>query len=66
MSNTSDKCDDLRHKFNAIRGKDLSTHMELVALETFIKEVNRGQGLGFTVFGIVIDRAMVNRIFSTL
>ena len=66
VTRTSDKCDQLRAKLNEKRGNDLDTHMQIVALETYLKEFNRGQGLGFTVFDVVIDIAMTNKIFSTL
>ena len=66
VSSTSDKCDELRDKINAKRGDDLTAHLELASLETYMKELNRGQGLGFVVSGIVIDIGMMNRIFSAL
>lgn len=66
VTSTSDKCDQLRAMLNNKRGNDLDTHMQVVALEIYLKELNRGQGLGFAVFGIVIDIPMANKILSSL
>ena len=46
VSTTSTSCDTLREGLNVKRGSDLSTHLQLAALETYMKELNRGQGLG--------------------
>ena len=48
VASCSENCDTLRHVLNHKRGEDLSdleTHNALAALETFMKELNRGQGL---------------------
>jgi hypothetical protein len=66
VTDTATTCDTLRERLNTKRADDLSNHPELIALETYMKELNRGQGLGFTVFGIVIDVTMVNKIYSAL
>ena len=56
VSDTSDKADNLRDGINKKRVKDLSVHLELAALEACMNNENRGQGLGFVVFGVVIDK----------
>ena len=59
VSATSDKADILRDGINKKRGEDLSevsVHLELAALEAYMNNENRGQGLGFVVFGVVIDK----------
>ena len=73
VSTTSDKCDTLRDLINNKRGDDLSlgsisidTAIQLGELERYLQNLNRGQGLGFVMFGIVIDKGMMNRIFSAL
>eukprot|EP01048_Picozoa_sp_COSAG05_P020282 COSAG05_NODE_3406_length_2084_cov_1.447859_1_plen_442_part_00 len=73
ISTTSDKCDTLRDLINKKRGNELSlgsissdTALQLAELEKYLQNLNRGQGLGFVMFGIVIDKAMMNRIFFAL
>ena len=56
VSATSDKADILRDGINKKRLEDLSAHHELAALEACMNNENRGQGLGFVVFGVVIDK----------
>ena len=56
VSATSDKADILRDGINNKRLEDLSVHLELAALEACMNNQNRGQGLGFVVFGVVIDK----------
>ena len=59
VSATSDKADILRDGINKKRGEDLSevsVHLELAVLEAYMNNQNRGQGLGFVVFGVVIDK----------
>ena len=56
VSATSDKADIMRDGINKKRGGDLSVHHELAALEAYMNNENRGQGLGFAVFGVVIDK----------
>ena len=56
VSATSDKADILRDGINKKRGEDLSDHHELAALEAYMNNENRGQGLGFVVCGVVIDK----------
>ena len=56
VSATSDKADILRDGINKKRLEDLSVHLELAALEACMDKENRGQGLGFVVFGVVIDK----------
>jgi hypothetical protein len=70
--NTSDNCDKLRDIINKQRGDELEsginekTELQLVALERYIQNLNGGQGLGFVVFGVVIDIGMINKIFTAL
>eukprot|EP01047_Picozoa_sp_COSAG01_P028524 COSAG01_NODE_1918_length_8905_cov_2.532591_7_plen_455_part_00 len=70
--NTSDNCDKLRDIINKQRGDELETginektELQLVALERYIQNLNSGQGLGFVVFGVVIDIGMINKIFTAL
>ena len=56
VADTSDKADNLRMGINKKRGKDLPVHHELAALEAYMDNENRAQGLGFVVFGVVIDK----------
>eukprot|EP01043_Picozoa_sp_COSAG02_P026824 COSAG02_NODE_1556_length_11948_cov_8.326441_5_plen_537_part_00 len=57
----STKCDDLKEKLNAVRISDLSPEIDarLIILERAMANVNRGQGVGFNVFGFVIDKKML-------
>lgn len=58
LSRASDMCDELYATINDKRGQHLGepgwgSEMELVRLERYLARLNRGQGLGFLVFGIV-------------
>ena len=76
LSQASDRCDELRDAINTKRGDDLGkdtdaaamqlSELELRRLEMYLDNLNRGQGLGFLVFGIVIDKGMLNTIFTAL
>ena len=70
ISNTSDACDALRDAINTKRGDNLGKLHEhgshLLEMEKYLEKLNRGQGLGVTVFGVVIDAAMMNKIFTSV
>jgi hypothetical protein len=57
----STACDDLKERLNQVRINDLnrSTHERLAILESAMANVNHGQGVGFSVFGYVIDKNML-------
>ena len=57
----STACDDLKEKLNAVRISDLSPEIDarLIILERAMANVNHGQGVGFNVLGIVIDKKML-------
>ena len=57
----STKCDDLKEKLNAVRISDLTPEIDarLIILERAMANVNHGQGVGFDVKGIVVDKKML-------
>ena len=57
----STACDDLKEKLNAVRISDLSPEIDarLIILERAMANVNHGQGVGFDVKGIVVDKKML-------
>eukprot|EP01043_Picozoa_sp_COSAG02_P054110 COSAG02_NODE_6075_length_3821_cov_16.445401_2_plen_461_part_00 len=57
----STSCDDLKEKLNEVRINDLSPEVDnrLIILERAMANVNHGQGVGFKVFGIVVDKQML-------
>ena len=64
----STACDDLKEKLNAVRISDLSPEIDarLIILERAMTNVNHGQGVGFNVFGFVIDKKMLTLMAAKL
>ena len=57
LASTSTHCDYLMDELNEARikaGKDC--HLKIHCLETSLKQLNNGQGLGFVMGGTVIDK----------
>eukprot|EP01046_Picozoa_sp_COSAG06_P115502 COSAG06_NODE_62407_length_265_cov_0.620482_2_plen_58_part_01 len=52
----SSSCDDLIEDLNKLRLEsfDTETHLRVGQLETALKNVNHGQGVGFCVGGLVL------------
>lgn len=61
---TSHACDILMDVLNSRRTKD--THDEILWLETKLKQLNKGQGLGIAVFSTVLDRSTLRQVFVTV
>jgi hypothetical protein len=62
----STSCEDLLESLNAIRlANPLSVEVDerVTILEKCLTNVNRGQGIGFKVFDIVISRKVLTRVF---
>ena len=64
----STACDDLKEKLNEVRISDLSPDIDarLIILERAMANVNHGQGVGFNVLGIVIDKKMLTLMAARL
>ena len=57
---TSSRCDLLSDSLNAVAiSHGPECHLRLDYLETRLRRMNRGQGLGFRVFGVVVDRRLL-------
>lgn len=68
----SSECDDLKERLNRMRitNFDVETHERLLILETAMEKSNHGQGIGFCVLGVVIDKpvlyAYTNKFFGVV
>jgi hypothetical protein len=62
VANVSTKCQDLLEQLNAVRINDLGQHLRLVALETALRNLNKEQGLGIVVAGILFDTNLVKKL----
>jgi hypothetical protein len=58
LADASSECDLLVKDLNDKRLKDPSdaTHVTIVKLETMLGQLNKNQGLGFVLFGVVLDK----------
>eukprot|EP01047_Picozoa_sp_COSAG01_P005217 COSAG01_NODE_176_length_22957_cov_72.262096_24_plen_404_part_00 len=54
----SSECDELKERLNKrrINSFDVDSHNRLLILETAMEKSNHGQGIGFCVLGVVIDK----------
>ena len=64
VAQVSTKCQDLLEQLNAVRINDLGHHLRLVALETALRNLNKEQGLGIVVAGIVFDTKLVKKLLA--
>lgn len=63
VASTSNRCDHLLDELNNLRkiwGPECNE--EITWLETSLMRLNRGQGLGFTISGVVIDRRFLKNL----
>ena len=63
VADVSTSCDDLLASINERRIEDLERGALLFQLETALKNLNNGQGLGFVVFENVLDKKRLRQIF---
>lgn len=63
LAQTSTACSDLMDYLNAQRTQNLNLHERLSALETALRQHNKGKGLGFVVGGIVVDVRLLSQAF---
>jgi hypothetical protein len=61
----STSCDDFMDDLNTLRGEnfDDDTHARIFKLETFLRNVNHGQGIGFKVGGLVLTKKFLFIMF---
>lgn len=61
MCGTVIECDDLKERLNKMRitNFDVANHERLLILETALEKSNHGQGIGFCVLGVVIDKPVL-------
>ena len=59
-------CDDLIEELNAKCLENMGNRAVVAPLIDTLNMLNGGQGLGFRVFGVVIDKKMLFRIGSTM
>ena len=60
----STNCDRLLMKLNAIRLNDVSheVHERVLVLETGLRNANTGKGIGFSVYGVVVNKKMIYKV----
>lgn len=63
LAQTSTACSDLMDYLNIQRTQNLNLHERLSALETALRQHNKGKGLGFVVGGIVVDVRLLSQAF---
>ena len=62
-STVSTCCADLLEALNDLRAEgELEKLPRILELELFLKNKNRGQGLGFVVLGVVLDKRMLAKL----
>ena len=66
LAGTSTACEYLLDALNRKRLEDLGHHDRVEALETALRQLNRGKGLGFTLFGTVISHHVLKQLFAPL
>lgn len=67
LANTSSQCDELLGVLNAARVKHGPTvHEKIAYLEACLRNLNRGQGLGFKVAAVVVDRRFLKQLSVAL
>ena len=65
VASASSNCDSLMNELNdkRLEAMDLETDQKLQVLERALSLKNAGQGIGFSVHGVVVDRKMLSRVF---
>ncbi|CAE7832279.1 unnamed protein product [Symbiodinium sp. KB8] len=71
-ASVSDECAELMEHLNNVRAQEISKEVkvevdrEIRLTETYLNEVNRGQGLGFVLYGFktVVDKRMILSMFA--
>lgn len=70
VAKTSTRCDQLMDQLNAVRIKYLNAPYDVEErvgrLETALMRLHRGQGLGFTCAGVVIDTKFLKNLFIAI
>lgn len=55
--------DTLLIALNKQRVDDLQSHEAVASLETALRQLNKGKGFGFLVFGTVVDKRVLQQLF---
>ena len=63
LAQVGSRCDDLHDALNDKVLKDLRYHGRLDALIKGLRRLNNGQGLGFSIAGLVLDKRTLGKIF---
>jgi hypothetical protein len=65
VASASSSCDSLMNELNdkRLEAMGLETDQKLQVLERALSLKNAGQGIGFSVHGVVVDRKMLSRVF---
>lgn len=59
----SSRCNDMLEQLNELRCLgDGSAHERVFPLETYLRQVNKGQGIGFKIFSAVVDRRALKQL----
>jgi len=66
VANVSTSCDDVLEQLITIRKTDLGTHSQLQSLETALRYLSGGDGLGFMLFGVVLDKSKQKALITTV
>lgn len=66
LAQVSTLCDDLIEGLNYKCVEDIAARPVVAPLVETLQMLNAGQGLGFQVFGVVVDRKMLFRIATTM
>ena len=56
----SSRCDEFMDSLNEKRTQE--NHEQILWLETKLSKLNKGQGLGFSVYGVVLDRKTLKNL----
>jgi hypothetical protein len=64
----SSNCDILMENLNRVRLNDLNLqqHQRVSVLETALKNVNNGQGIGFKVLGLVVNKQKLRQMTASV
>lgn len=66
LAHLSSKCDGLHEALNTKRLNNLNDGANIEQLERALERLNKGKGIGFVVFGYVLDIPTMKRVLSLL
>ena len=66
LANVTSRCEEIRKALNELRLRDLNVDLRILALERAMNNMHNGAGMGFKLFGTLVDTATLKKLLSQM